>query len=421
MSNRKPMIDDWGERVFETVAKDQHYRLKVPALDLVFDLDRLRRDRGDLKGHLTVRTSMAGARTIEGGILLSSGLYLSNADAKHRMAVMLSDRAAAKDIDFAGLLEELSVRVEAADRSGAPAVRMSTVALVPIAQELFDVYGLHLPKRHPTMLYGLGDSFKSYILAMILGELELGGERTLLIDYEMSAEDHRRRLAQLYGPRVPDFLYVRAERALTVEIDRILRLVHDERITFVAIDSVAFACSGAPEKAEEALAFMAAVRRLGVGSLLLAHQAKGENGDKSPFGSTFWFNSCRSIYHVKRDQSASGHRAEGVALFPTKSNLGRRGAAVGLEFTFTDDDVTVKRRDVAEMGTDLASRLSVPERMRAVLRRGPMTIPALADELGVAENTIGVNVTRGTKGSKRPWLVKVHGTDGTYRIGLLAS
>lgn len=298
-------------------------------------------------------------------------------------------------------------------------MRMAAVPLVNADDEVFDVHGLRLPKRHPTMLYGLGDSFKSYILAMILGELELRGERTMLIDYEMTAEDHRRRLAQLYGAKVPNFLYVRAERPLTVEIDRLLRMVHDERIKFVAIDSVGFGCSGPPEHAEEALAFMRAVRRLNTGTLLLAHQAKGENGDKTPFGSAFWFNSARSIYHVKREQASLDGRAEQVALYPTKSNLGRRGAPVGLEFTFGDDEVTVKRRDVADMGGDLAASLSVPQRMRAILKRGPMSVADVAEELGVSPNTVAVAVTRGTNGDRR-WLTKVPTADGTYRIGLLA-
>lgn len=418
-SKPKPSPDDWGERIFETVATGQHYRLSVPAIDVVFDLDRLRRDRGDLKGHLTVRSGLAGARTIEGGILLSTSIYLASAEARARLARMLEERASANDIDFVGLLEELTARTEAAERRGEPAVRMAAVPLVNADDEVFDVHGLRLPKRHPTMLYGLGDSFKSYILAMILGELELRGERTMLIDYEMTAEDHRRRLAQLYGAKVPNFLYVRAERPLTVEIDRLLRMVHDERIKFVAIDSVGFGCSGPPEHAEEALAFMRAVRRLNTGTLLLAHQAKGENGDKTPFGSAFWFNSARSIYHVKREQASLDGRAEQVALYPTKSNLGRRGAPVGLEFTFGDDEVTVKRRDVADMGGDLAASLSVPQRMRAILKRGPMSVADVAEELGVSPNTVAVAVTRGTNGDRR-WLTKVPTADGTYRIGLLA-
>jgi hypothetical protein len=265
----------------------------------------------------------------------------------------------------------------------------------------------------------LGDTLKTQIEILILGELERAGICTMLVDWEMTPEDHASRLRRLYGADVPAITYVRAQRALVDEGDRIKRLIHEHQIGYAGFDSVGFGCAGPPEQAEHALAFMRVVRQLGIGTLLIAHQAKGENGDKTPFGSAFWFNSARVIYAVKREDSGLEDRRVNVALYPTKSNLFRRGKPIGLQFTFDDERTTVENRDVADMGGELASKLSVPLRMRAVLRRGPMTTAALAEELGVPENTITVNVTRGTKGDRR-WLTKIPGTDGLYRIGLLA-
>jgi hypothetical protein len=46
--------------------------------------------------------------------------------------------------------------------------------------------------------------------------------------------------------------YLRADRAIADEADRIAREVHRLGVDYIAYDSVAFACAGAPEAAEQA-------------------------------------------------------------------------------------------------------------------------------------------------------------------------
>ncbi len=71
------------------------------------------------------------------------------------------------------------------------------------------------------------------------------------------------------------------------------------------------------------------------------------------------------------------------------------------------------------MGSDLAAKLSIPQRMRSALKRGPLTVAALADELGVDPNSISVNVGRGPRVSDVAAREDSR-FDGVYRIGLLA-
>lgn len=414
-----PRPEDWGPRKFQVIAAGQHYRLTLPQLDIDLDFDHVRRERGELHGHLTARCGMVGARTIGDRVLLSGSTNLGSMQTRKRVADMLQDRALAPDVDFHGLIEELALGVEHAERTGEPAVNLQDVEPTPVEMDLFEVYGIRLSRRHPTMLHGLGDTCKTQIADVVLGELERSGVRTMLVDWEMTADDHARRLRHFYGDDVPGITYVRAARSLVHEVDRLQRIIHDGQIDFAVFDSVGFGCDGPPEQAEHALAFMRAIRQLGIGTLLIAHQAKGENAGLTPFGSAFWFNSSRIIYAVKRDEQALDDRRVNVALYPTKSNLFRRGRPVGLEFTFDDDRASVRQRDVADMGGDLAAKLSIPQRMRAALKHGPMTVAALAEHLGVEPNTINVNVGRGTKGDRR-WLTKVPGNDGLSRIGLLA-
>ncbi|MCL4848101.1 MAG: hypothetical protein KJ066_16285 [Acidobacteria bacterium] len=413
---RKPRPEDWGERRFETVADAEHYRLSLPGLGIVFDLDRLRLERGELRGHLTVRAMLAGARTIDGtGVLLSGTFGASSLTTRKQLAGVLADRADAFDVDWHGLLEELCLQTDAAFRAGAPAIDLRTVPLTSEADATWDVAGLRILREHPTMIYGQGDSLKSFVMAYVLGSLQRQGVRTLLVDWEMTSADHKRRLVGLFGADHPGVQYLRADRPLTVEADRIRCVIHDAQIQYVALDSVAFGCGGPPEQAEHALAFMGCVRRFGIGALLLAHQAKGENGDRSPFGSAFWFNAARLIYHAKRSESGRGEPVTAIALSPTKTSTTGNVPHVGLEFDFTrPGQVDVRRRDVADVGDDVAATLPLRLRIRSALRRGPLTYIELAAELSAKVDTVERTVQR------HPGLfTRVSGKDGVLRAALL--
>lgn len=418
-----PRPGDWGPTKFDIIAPGQHYRLSLPGLDIVLDFDRVRRERGELHGHLTARCGMAGARVIADRVLLSGTTNLGSMQTRKRVADLLQDRALAKDVDFHGLLEELALRAEQAESVGEPAVNLAHVTPAAEDASTFDVKGIRLSTSHATMIHGLGDTFKSQIQLIVLAEVQRAGIPAMCVDWEnMGAEQWARRLRMFYGDNPPGILYVRATRPLVDDLPRLQRIIHDHQIGFAGFDSVGFGCAGPPEQAEHALAFMRAINTLGIGSLLIAHESKGQDtNSKTPFGSAFWFNSARAIYSVRREEQSLDDNRVNVALFPTKNNLAKRSRPVGLEFHFDGDRATVEQRDVADMGGDLAARLSVPQRMRAALKRGPMTVKALAEELGVEENTITVNVSRGTKDGARRWLVKMPGSDGLYRIGLMAA
>jgi hypothetical protein len=370
--------------------------LTLPSLGITFDIDQLRRERGELHGHLTVRSEMAASRRIHGNILLSGTTNLGSMQTRKRLGDMLAARALATDIDFHGLLEELSIDVENAEKTGSPALCLADTEPVDAEAGCFDVYGLRLPNRHPGMLYGMGDTLKSQIELLILGELQRAGVNTMLVDWEMSAGDHAARLRALYGNAIPKVMYVRAERALVHEVDRLQTIIHDNKIEYAAFDSVGFGCSGPPEEAESALGFMRAIRRLGIGSLLIAHQAKGEHGDRSPFGSAFWFNSCRVIYHVQRAEAMLDESVVSVACFPKKSNLYRRGRPAGLDFNFSNNQTRVSTRDVSTMDASIAAKVSTADRIKSALKSGPKSYAQLEEETGASEAAVRQAFKRGS-------------------------
>jgi hypothetical protein len=213
---------------------------------------------------------------------------------------------------------------------------------------------------------------------------------------------------------MPDLWYVRCERPMAVEADRLRRIVAEERIDYLVADSVAFACDGPPEAAEVAAAYFRGLRRIGVGSLNIAH-VRQENGDHKPFGSTFWHNGARSTWFAKRStETAATDRIE-VGLFNRKANTGPIARPTGWRIEFGDERTTFVPINVANV-VDLADRLSVRQRMVHVLRSGSMTMAAIAAELDVSVDTI----VKTTKRGEGKVFVRAPGPDGVYRVGLLA-
>ena len=275
------------DHVFRRVSEG-HYRLSVPAAMAEFDVDRLYRDRHELSGELLVTCGIAGARTFDG--LLSSGNFnLSSTRARQERARQLRDRAqTSTGIDWDGLLEELCARVIQAERTGTPARLLCTYER-PTPADTFDIEGLALLKLHPVMLFGDGGTAKSYLALYLAGQLAKCGHRVLLADWELGGEDHRDRLERLFGADMPNILYLRCERPMVAEADRIARQVEELDVEYLICDSVAFAANGPPESAEVAAEYFRAVRRIGVGSLHVAHVTKPREDDEKsiqkPFGS----------------------------------------------------------------------------------------------------------------------------------------
>jgi hypothetical protein len=90
-----------------TVVGDR-YTLTVPELDIQLDLDHVRRERNELWGELSVSCGIAGARTTEGTMSVGA-INLSNLRARQERGKYFADRSGAREIDWVGLVEELSI------------------------------------------------------------------------------------------------------------------------------------------------------------------------------------------------------------------------------------------------------------------------------------------------------------------------
>jgi hypothetical protein len=409
------VIDEFAappaERRFSQIG-ESHYELSIPSAGLRFDVDRLRRDHHDLIGELCVECSLAGARTVDGSTLSIATFNLSSATARQQRAKYLREQSDS-ELDFGLYLEELCQRTITAERAGSPSRPLHTYDRPGPDTEL-DIDGLRLLRDHPTILFGDGGSAKSYLALYIAGTLAGRGVSVLFCDWELGGSDHRDRLERLFGVDMPPVHYLRCDRPLIDEADRIGREVHRLSINYTIHDSIGVACAGPPEAAEHATGYFRAVRQIGVGSLHVAHISKADGADQKPFGSAFWHNSARSTWFVQRaDESPDGQQIN-VGLFNRKANLGRLQPALGFQFTFESDRTRVQRIDLTT-SDDLAPKLPTWQRMRQVLRTGPMTIPALADELDLRPEAVKKAAQRGDG----RMFTRVVGADGSAKIGLV--
>jgi hypothetical protein len=264
-----------------------------------------------------------------------------------------------------------------AEGAGRPGVRLCDVPPASDEQEIELIDGMPVPMQHSTILFADGGSLKSLSALYGLGQLVRQGLTCTLFDWELDACDHRRRLERLFGDIPRDLLYMRCERPLVYEAERLRRYIRQNGILYAVLDSIGFGTDGPPEAAEHALGYNRALRSLGIGTLLTAHVTKsGEQADQRPFGSAFWHNSARSTWFGKLGARSPDGRILTVGLFHRKTNVERLHPAVGLEVEFADGRWSVRRVNPATV-EELAVGLATWQRLSHALRSGPQKAGSL--------------------------------------------
>ena len=164
-------------------------------------------------------------------------------------------------------------------------------------------------KGTPVILYGAGGIGKSYVslfFAMLIqhniqvGMLIPQQANCLILDFESGQDDMNERLSALgKGMGIEaDLLYRYCHLPLNSDIDTISRLIHENDIGLVIVDSRGAAVGGQINEARETMEMYNALRSLNVTSLIIDHVSKESNS--SPIGSIYNFNEARSIYEIEQ-------------------------------------------------------------------------------------------------------------------------
>jgi hypothetical protein len=93
-----PSDQQSSAREFTVVGEDR-YCLAVPGIGVTFEIDRLRRERGELVGELAVQCELPGARTTNGYLSIAD-FNLSSARSRLERSKILSERANAGELDW---------------------------------------------------------------------------------------------------------------------------------------------------------------------------------------------------------------------------------------------------------------------------------------------------------------------------------
>lgn len=240
-----------------------------------------------------------------------------------------------------------------------------------------------------TVLYGMGGVGKGALASAWIAQLVIGGGRVLIVDYENHPDEWARRLRGL-GIGMEDLdkvLHVAPHShrwsgpigGLSEHADALSRLVVEEHLTLMVVDSLVAACRDDPMKPETAGAYAAAVGRVGVPTLSLGHIGKDGARD-FPFGSVFWHNLARVTWLL--EQKGGVHR-----LTNRKDNNQSLAKPTRISFAWDAGSlVGVTERDWED---DLAERIAM-----TVVSCGPATVAEICDALNVRVEDVEANGVR---------------------------
>tara|TARA_R100000306_G_scaffold59910_1_gene59402 strand:+ start:354 stop:1289 length:936 start_codon:yes stop_codon:yes gene_type:complete len=286
-------------------------------------------------------------------------------------------------------------------RLGEPVVNLGTVT--PSVEPTYRLKPFLL-ENEATLIYGDGGIGKSYVAAYLASQVDQGVKlgvyepiqgRVLYLDYETNSEIAARRfqaLAKGFGVGVnSNVLYRFCFQPLAMDIAEVQKIVAEQGIECIIVDSAGPACGGDPESASSAINYFTALRSLRRTSLTIAHRSK--SGSVGPFGSVYWVNYPRATYELKKVQE-TGENAMHVAMIHRKVNEGQLQGPVAFRFTFHKGAVTVAEEPIEDV-PGFVSELPLPQQIRIALEEhGPQTAKDLAEMTGLNLGSIQVILSR---------------------------
>ena len=364
------------------------YRLNWEEAQVSATVERIRETRGVPTGEVVIKAWP------EGHIHWTT-LNLLSTRGRREVANFCAERGNMVQRDWSAIIEELCVAVIQRYREGEPVVRLGGVdapAPPPWRLEALLLGG------EATLVYGQGGIGKSYLAGLCavlvdqgltFGKLRPAKSNVLYLDYETGSSVAARRFNSLHNgfglDESSNVFYRFCYQPVASEIAELQKLVADNDIGLVIVDSAGPACGGEPEAAAMAIAYFTALRSLKVASLTIAHRSKGV-GSSGPFGSVYWVNYPRNIYELKKAQTV-GDNLIHVALLHEKSNEGRLHPSVSYQFSFSDGNIVSVSSEAMEDVPEFFDNLSIISKAEVVLRdEGPMPLADLVSQIGYKGN-----------------------------------
>jgi hypothetical protein len=221
---------------------------------------------------------------------------------------------------------------------------------------------------------------------------------TALLDYESNKELTLYATQRLRrGTDVPYFelAYRHCKLPLADDVEQIAEFLAKRKVDVAIIDSMGAACGGDLFKPEPALKFFEALRAIkGMTWLIIAQNAKGEEGKKTIFGSTYFTYYSRNIFELRKYGEFDEKIESYVALTHTESNYSAKHDPMGFHLQFTPKSIKVEPTHVTM--SQLMERAQVTPKIVDVMRETntDMTLGELATATGVKITTLSVLLTK---------------------------
>ena len=386
--------------------------LDWPDVHIRVRIDRLRNERENLTGEITVKTTNPGVAQH----LHQARFNLTSTTARKTLAKALQERL---DLAWDDMIEQACVMVLAKHREGEPVIRVGN--LPPREALKYRVSPLLL-NNQPTLAFGPGGTGKSYFalyLAVLIGGswqhngLLAEPGKVLVLDYETDQYEVDERIkAIVKGLDVetsPEIYYRFCAGALAHEIEDIQAFVTEHQIDVVIVDPLGGAVGADMNDSEPILDYFRSLRALrtitglSVTSLSIDHT----NKEGKLFGSEYKYHRARSVFEAKKQQDSWANFLD-FGLYHRKMNNGKLLPPRGYRLEFSTESVTFTEKDVMAV-PDFAATAPRWQQAAKVLKNGSMTDEDLAKYL---ETTI--TVIRAELGRRKD--VFVRPTDGTWGL-----
>lgn len=249
----------------------------------------------------------------------------------------------------------------------------------------------------PNVIFGDKGVNKTTIALTMLGLIQVDWDtspsglrplrkaNTAMLDWEGTSELTNYTLARLVeGETIGYFepAYLRCKQPLADDIERISNFLAESKTDVVLIDSLGQAAGSdkfdSAGKAS-ALKFFECLRQLNVTSLIIAQNAKGEEGKKTIYGSTYYTYYARNIFEVRRSKQVESQSEMSVALIQQESNYTKKYEPLGFRIEYSDTAIKIKSEPVnlAKFIESVKQNDEVVE----VLARGKKTVKEVADAI----------------------------------------
>jgi hypothetical protein len=387
------------------------YVLDFPDIATSFHVDRLRVSSGDMKGHVMVRTGLAGARTYADGLIHYSQETLSSSTARKSLSRLLDEKVPCDPkLDWFGMYDEFCTSVMLADRAGKAPDAVGEMPEAAVSRGL--LIEPFLPLGVHSILFGDGGLGKSIMAVAMAVSLQTGREiipgfkplvtgQTLYLNWETTREDIDARVKSVCagaGIRPVSLYHLSGGgRPLAQRVEHIARVIEQTAAVMMVVDSngKAIGASGEGPIEDAANRFSSSLDELDRTALCIDHVSKAgamtQGGAGKPYGSTMKSNWARATWEMTLARPSEDGDTH-LVLHHRKHNTTAEHAPIGLLMRWNRGAVSWEPEDVSD--DSLSYGGTVVEMVRAALADHPLRIAEIASRIGRSEPTVKTTLYR---------------------------